>query len=138
MISSWGVRLHLRTDSVRIVFAGVAIALISACGTMTTTGPGALAGQWTNSLGTVWTINADGTFHVLSAKPKSEIWGNYTIAGDTITVQETRRSGASPKNCRGPGVYKFSRPDANTLAFVLVNDVCKPRIQNVTHPWHRQ
>jgi hypothetical protein len=105
---------------------------------MTTTGPGALAGQWTNSLSTVWTINPDGTFHVLSAKPKSEIWGNYTIAGDTITVQETHHSGAIPKNCRGPGVYKFSRPDANTLAFVLVNDVCKPRIQNVTQSWHRQ
>ncbi|HEX4697021.1 MAG TPA: hypothetical protein VH254_05065, partial [Candidatus Udaeobacter sp.] len=62
----------------------------------------------------------------------------YTIANDTITVQETRHSGLVAKNCRGPGVYKFSRPDANTLAFVLVNDVCKPRIQNVTRPWHRQ
>jgi hypothetical protein len=124
--------------SLQIVFAGVAIALISACETMTTTGPGALAGQWTNSLGTVWTINPDGTFHVMSVKPKAQIWGNYTIAGDTMTVQETRRSGAIPKSCRGPGVYKFSRPDANTLAFVLVNDVCKPRIQNVTQPWHRQ
>jgi hypothetical protein len=123
--------------SFRIVFAGIALALISACQTMTT-GPGALAGQWTNSFGTVWTINPDGTFHVMSMKPKSEIWGNYTIAGDTITVQETRHSGAMAKNCRGPGVYKFSRPDANSLAFVLVNDVCKPRIQNVTQPWHRQ
>jgi hypothetical protein len=121
----------------RIVFVGVALALISACQTMTT-GPGALAGQWTNSLGTVWTINPDGTFHVMSTKPKSEIWGNYTIANDTITVQETRHSGPIPKSCRGPGVYKFRRPDANSLTFVLVNDVCKPRIQNVTQPWHRQ
>ena len=124
--------------SLQIVFAGVAIALISACETMTTTGPGALAGQWTNSLGTVWTINPDGTFHVMSVKPKAQIWGNYTIAGDTMTVQETRRSGAIPKSCRGPGVYKFSRPDANTLAFVLVNDVCKPRIQNVTQSWTKK
>jgi hypothetical protein len=123
----------------RILFIGLAITLISACETMTTTGPAALAGQWTNSLGTVWTINPDGTFHVLSAKPKAEIWGNYTVAGDTITVQETRRSGgAIPKNCRGPGVFKFSRPDGNTLAFVLVSDKCKPRIQNVTQPWHRK
>ena len=74
----------------------------------------------------------------MSTKPKAQIWGTYTVSGDTITVQETRRSGAVPKNCKGPGVYKFSRPDANTLAFVLVNDVCKPRIQNVTQPWHRQ
>ena len=34
-------------------------------------------------------------------------------------------------------MYKFSRPDANTLAFVVVNDVCKPRIQNVTQQWHQ-
>jgi len=122
----------------RILSVGVTIALISACETMTTSGPGALAGQWTNSLGTVWTINPDGTFHVLSAKPKAEIWGNYTLAGDTMTVQETRRLKAIPKNCKGPGVYKFSRPDANTLTFVLVNDVCKPRIQNVTQPWTKK
>ena len=78
------------------------------------------------------------TFHVAATKPKAQIWGTYTVSGDTITVQETRRGGAVPKNCKGPGVYKFSRPDANTLAFVLVSDVCKPRIQNVTQPWHKQ
>ncbi|PYL20143.1 MAG: hypothetical protein DMF44_15205 [Verrucomicrobia bacterium] len=71
-------------------------------------------------------------------KPKAQIWGTYTLSGDTITVQETRQAGAVPKNCRGTGVYKFRRPDANTLAFVLVNDLCKPRIHNVTQPWHRQ
>jgi hypothetical protein len=101
-----------------------------------TSGPTALAGTWTNSLGTVWTINADGTFHVMSAKPKAEIWGNFTVARDTITIQETRRAGSIPKNCRGHGVYKFSRPDRNTLSFVLVSDTCKPRIQNVTQAWH--
>ena len=123
--------------SLRIIFAGALIVLMSACAT-TPSGPAALAGTWTNSFGTVWTINPDGTFHVMAAKPKAEIWGNYTLAGDTITVQETRRAGPMPKSCRGPGVYKFSRPDANTLAFVLVNDKCKPRIQNVTQPWHRK
>jgi hypothetical protein len=124
--------------SLRIIFAGAVIVLVGACATGPTAGPAALAGTWTNSLGTVWTINADGTFHVMSTKPKAEIWGTYTVAGDTITVQETRRAGPIPKNCRGPGVYKFSRPDENTLAFVLVNDVCRPRIRNVTQPWHRQ
>jgi hypothetical protein len=122
----------------RILFVGLAIALVSACETMTTTGPAALAGQWTNSLGTVWTINPDETFHVMATTPKAEIWGTYTVAGDTITVQETRRAGPIPKNCRGPGVYKFSRPDGNTLACVLVSDKCKPRIQNVTQPWHKK
>jgi len=124
--------------SLRIIFAGVFITLISACETMPPSGPAALAGQWTNSLGTVWTINPDGTFHAMTTKPKAEIWGTYTLAGDTMTVQETRQAGRVPKNCNGPGVYKFSRPDGNTLAFVLVSDKCKPRIQNVTQPWHRQ
>ncbi len=124
--------------SLRIVFAGALITLMTACAAMTSSGPAALAGTWTNSLGTVWTINADGTFHVMSTKPKTQIWGTYTVTGDTITIQETRRSGAIPKSCRGPGVYKFSRPDQNTLSFVLVNDVCKPRIQNVTQPWTKK
>jgi hypothetical protein len=124
--------------SIRIIFAGALITLISACATMTLSGPAALAGTWTNSLGTVWTINADGTFHVMATRPKAEIWGTYTVAGDTITVQETRRAGPIPKHCKGPGVYKFSRPNANTLTFVLVSDVCKPRIRNVTQPWTKK
>jgi len=122
-------------NSVRIILAGILVVLVSSCATAPS-GPAALAGTWTHSLGTVWTINADGTFHVTATKPKAEIWGNYTLAGDTITVQETRRAGRIPKSCRGPGVYKFSRSDQNTLAFVLVSDKCKPRIQNVTQPWH--
>ena len=121
----------------RTIFACALIALLNACATAPS-GPPALAGTWTNSLGTEWTINADGTFHVTATKPKAEIWGTYTLAGDTITVQETRRVGPIPKQCRGPGVYKFSRPNANTLAFVLVKDVCKPRIQNVTQPWTKK
>jgi hypothetical protein len=124
-------------NSLRLILAGILILLASSCAT-TPSGPAALVGTWTNSLGTVWTLNADGTFHVTATKPKAEIWGTYTLSGDTITVQETRRAGSIPKNCRGPGVYKFSRPDQNTLAFVLVSDKCKPRIQNVTQPWHRK
>lgn len=126
-----------RQHTLRILFVLLLVAVIAGCETVPT-GPTALAGQWSNSLGTVWTINPDGTFHVTSTKPKAQIWGTYSLSGDTMTVQETRRKGAIPKNCKGPGVYKFSRPDANTLAFTLVNDVCKPRIQNVTQAWHRQ
>jgi hypothetical protein len=124
-------------NPLQIILSGILVVLVSSCAT-TPSGPAALAGTWTNSLGTVWTIDADGTFHVTAANPKAEIWGNYTVAGDEITVQETRRVGPIPKSCKGPGVYKFSRPDQKTLAFVLVNDKCKPRIQNVTQPWHRQ
>ena len=122
----------------RIIFAVVLLAIIAGCETIPSSGPAALAGQWTNSFGALWTINPDGTFHVVATKPKAQIWGTYTLSGDTITVQETSRKGSVPKNCKGPGVYKFSRPDANSLAFVLVNDVCQARIQNVTQPWHRQ
>jgi hypothetical protein len=124
--------------SLRIIFAGALIALVSACATMTPSGPAALVGTWTNSLGAVWTINADGTFHVMATTPKAEIWGKYTVTADMITVQETRRSTAIPKNCKGPGLYKFSRANANTLTFVLVSDICKPRIQNVTQPWTKK
>jgi hypothetical protein len=122
-------------NSLRLTLAGILVVLVSSCATAPS-GPAALAGTWTNSLGTVWTLNADGTFHVTATKPKAEIWGNYTVAGDTITIQETRRVGPIPKSCKGPGVYKFSRLHQNTLAFVLVSDKCKPRIQNVTQPWH--
>src|SRR6266702_7868861 len=124
--------------SLRVIFAAGLSALLGACATTPASGPAALAGTWTNSLGTVWTINADGTFHVVSTKPKREIWGTYTVAGDTVTLQETRRSGRIPKQCSGPGVYKFSRPNENTLTFMLVNDACKPRIKNVTLPWHQK
>jgi hypothetical protein len=121
--------------SLRIILAGILVVLLSSCATAPS-GPAALTGTWTNSYGAVWTLNADGTFHVMATKPKAEIWGNYTVTGDTITVQETRRVGPIPKSCKGPGVYKFSRPNQKTLAFVLVSDKCKPRIQNVTQPWH--
>jgi hypothetical protein len=122
-------------NSLRLILAGILVVLVSSCAT-TPSGPAALAGTWTNSLGTVWTLNADGTFHVTATKPKAEIWGNYTVAGDTITIQETRRAGPMPKSCKGPGVYKFSRQNQNTLSFVLVNDKCQPRIQNVKQSWH--
>lgn len=126
-----------RQHPLQILLTVLLMLVIAGCETVPT-GPAALAGQWTNSLGTVWTINADGTFQATATKPKAQIWGTYTLSGDTITLQETRRKGSIPKNCKGAGVYKFSRPDANTLAFTLVNDVCKPRIQNVTQAWHRQ
>src|SRR5215472_16726129 len=103
---------------VRVILASALTGMITACATMPS-GPAAVAGTWTNSLSTVWTLNPDGTFHVLSTKPKREIWGTYTVAGDTITIQETRRAGRIPKAYRSHGVYKISQPDANTLAFVL-------------------
>jgi hypothetical protein len=120
--------------SLRIVFAGIFLVLLSACATSPRSGSAALVGTWTNSLATVWTIKADGTFDVVN--PHRHIWGTYTIAGDTVTIQET--GGKTAKGCKGPGVYKFSRPNENTLTFTMVNDACKERIKNVTVPWHQK
>ena len=120
--------------SFRIIFAGILVALLSACATNAPAGRGPLVGTWTNSLGTVWTIKADNTFDVVN--PKRHIWGNITVAGDTVTIQET--GGKAAKRCHRPGVYKFSRARADTLMFTLVKDSCKERIKNVTLAWHRK
>ena len=120
--------------SFRIIFTGALVALLSACATYAPAGPGALVGTWTNSLGTVWTIKADNTFDVVNAK--RHIWGNLTIAGDSVTIQET--GGNAAKGCHSPGVYKFSHTSQNALAFTLVEDSCKERIKNVTLAWHRK
>src|SRR2546430_9019377 len=48
-----------------------------------------------------------------------------SIAGDTVTIQET--GGKTAKGCKGPGAYKFRRPNENTLTFTLVSDTCKER-----------
>jgi hypothetical protein len=120
--------------TVQLVLAGVVLMLINACATYPHSGQAALVGTWTNSLGTVWTINADNTFHVVAAK--RHISGNLTVAGDTVTIQET--GGKSAKGCKGPGVYHFSRTAEDALAFTLDRDNCKERIKNVTLAWHRK
>jgi hypothetical protein len=120
--------------SFRIIFTGILVALLSACATNAPAGRGPLVGTWTNSLGTLWTIKADNTFDVVN--PKRHIWGNITVAGDTVTIQET--GGKAAKGCHQPGVYKFSRASADTLMFTLVKDSCKERIKNVTLAWHRK
>src|SRR6266540_772272 len=120
----------------KLLFACALIALVGACAT-TRSGPAALVGTWTNSLGTVWTVKADGTFDVdRNHDGKRDIWGTYTVAGDTVTIQETGRTGPIPKDCQGPGTYKFSRPNKTTMAFTLVTDACKLRKKNVLLAWH--
>ena len=120
--------------TLQLLLAGIVLMLINACATYSRSGQAALVGTWTNSLGTVWTINADNTFHVVAAK--RHISGNLTVAGDTVTIQEA--GGKTAKGCKGPGVYHFSRSAENTLAFTLVRDGCKERIKNVTLAWHRK
>jgi hypothetical protein len=120
--------------SLRINLAGVLLLFLSACATNAPSGQGPLVGTWTNSLGTVWTVKPDGTFDVVGGK--RHIWGNYTVAADTVTVQET--GGNTAKGCHGPGVYKFSRTGDNMLSFTLVSDTCKERKKNVLLAWHKK
>ena len=92
-----------------------------------------LVGKWSNTLGTVWTIKANGTFDVdLNHNGQPDAWGKYTISGDTITLLRT--AGINPKHCDGQGVYRFSR-SSNTLRFALVSDDCRLRRTNVLLPW---
>jgi hypothetical protein len=120
--------------SLRITLAGVLLLFLIACATNVPSGHGPLVGTWTNSLGTVWTMKPDGTFDVVGVK--RHISGNYTVAGDTVTVQET--GGNTAKGCHGPGVYKFSRTGDNLLSFTLVSDACKERKKNVLLAWHKK
>ena len=122
--------------SLRTVFAGAVIVLMGACVTAPTSGPAALAGTWTNSLGTVWTLNPDGTFQVdLHKGGHPDVWGHYTMSGDTLMINEVR--GNTPKACKRPATYKFHRM-GNELHFTLVSDPCKLRIQNVTKAWTKR
>ena len=120
--------------SLRITLAGVLLLFLNSCATNVPSGQGPLVGTWTNSLGTVWTMKPDGTFDVVGGK--RHIWGNYTVAADTVTVQET--GGNTAKGCHGPGVYKFSRTGDNMLSFTLVSDTCKERKKNVLLAWHKK
>ena len=92
-----------------------------------------LVGTWTNPLGTVWSIKADGTFDVdLTHHGRREGWGTWTVQDDQATFQRT--GGLNPKGCDGPGVYKFMRTEQG-LQFTLVSDQCKLRKKNVLQPW---
>ena len=124
-------------SSLRIVLAGILLVLLNACATYPKSGQAALAGTWTNSLGTVWMIKVDGTWDAdLNRDGKRDAWGTYTASGDTVTLQRT--GGIKPKGCDGPGVYKFSRTDEKNLTFTLVKDACKLRKKNVLMPWRQK
>ena len=109
------------------------IALLGGCAMFQESGQSALVGTWTNPLGTVWAIKADGTFEAdVSHHGKREAWGTWTVQGDQATFQRT--GGINPKGCNGPGVYKFKRTDQG-LQFTLVSDSCKLRKKNVLQAW---
>ena len=103
-----GMKINL---SLRIIFAGVLLVLVNACATAPQSGSISLVGTWTNSLGTVWTIKADGTFDVdRNNDGKRDIWGTYTVAGDTITIQETGPKIQSRKTAKVPAFISLAGP----------------------------
>jgi len=110
------------------------VALFTGCAMFQESGQSALVGTWTNPLGTVWAIKADGTFQVsLNKSHRVDVSGRYTATGDTLNVQESHGS-HTPKGCRGPATYKFSR-NGDTLTFTKVSDKCKLREKNVLAGW---
>ena len=93
----------------------------------------AVVGTWRNTLGTIWTLKANGTFDVdLNHNGQRDGWGKYKVSGGTLTLWRT--GGISPKHCQDDGVYQFTR-DKNTLRFTLVSDDCKLRRKNMLLPW---
>lgn len=111
--------------------------LLNACASFPKSGPKALVGDWTNPLGTVWMIKADGSFDVdLNRDGKRDAWGTYAVSGDTITIHGT--GGKTPDNCKGDGVYKFNRTDKDSLSFTFVSDKCKLRKKNVLMGWKKK
>ncbi|MGH8100316.1 MAG: hypothetical protein ACREIW_03395 [Chthoniobacterales bacterium] len=108
--------------------------LVSACAMFhPRTGHNALVGTWSNMLGAIWTIKADGTFDVdLSHNGQRDVWGKYTVSGDAITL--LRKGGFRTNHCVGRGVYRFNRTD-NTLQFTLVSDDCRVRRKYLLLPW---
>ena len=122
----------------RIILAAVMGLLLQACATTApTSGPAALTGTWTNSLGTVWTMNADGSFDVdLNKDGKRDAWGTAKVEGDTVTIIGT--GGTVPKGCaKTTGIYRFKR-SKETIQFTLVKDPCQERVKNVTLDWTKK
>ena len=113
--------------------AVVGVALLAGCAMFQESGQSAVVGTWTNSLGTVWALKADGTFQVaLNNSNHVSVWGKYTIAGDQMTIQEVH--GKTPKACKKAATYKFAR-NGDLLTFTKVSDTCKLREKNVLAGW---
>ena len=125
-----------RQLALRIILTSSFIALLGACAMFQRPMPPTLVGTWTNSLGTVWMIKADGTFDAdLDGDSKRDGWGSWKVSGDMVTLR--RSGGIKPKGCDGKGVYHFTR-SGDTLHFTLVSDSCRLRRKNVLLGWQRK
>ena len=123
--------------SLRITLAGIVVVLLGSCAMFQAEKAG-IVGTWTNSLGTVWVIKPDGMFEVTMAKStEPDVYGKYTISGESITVEETKMKGPKSKHCKGPASYKFKRSGDN-LTFTKVSDDCKLREKNILAGWMKK
>jgi hypothetical protein len=117
-----------------IVLFVTATIVLGGCAMFQETPQNSLVGTWTNSLGTVWALKANGTFQVaINNSNRPSVWGKYTVTGDTITIQESHGS-HTPRSCRGEATYQYNR-DRDTLTFTKVSDKCKIRERNLRLPW---
>ena len=131
-------KLIAMTKAVRvpIICLGVLLILLNACATFEKPLEPALIGTWTNALGTVWMINADGTFEFdLDQDGRRDGSGKWSVAADQVTLQRT--GGIRPKGCDGKGLYRFTH-SGDTLQFTLVSDTCRLRRKNMLLAWHRK
>jgi hypothetical protein len=122
----------------KLLLTAAAVLFFQACATTPpTTGPAALTGTWTNSLGTVLTVAADSSFEVdLDHDGKRDAWGKNIVEGNMVTIVGT--GGVVPKGCANTkGRYNFKRTK-NTLHFTLIKDPCKLRVKNVTLDWTKK
>src|SRR6185437_5186260 len=72
-------RQHRAMNKRISLFLVVAATFLGGCAWFQTTEKNDLGGTWTNPLGTVWSIKADGTFDVdLTHHGKREAWGTWT------------------------------------------------------------
>jgi hypothetical protein len=126
--------INAMNKQISLALVVVVATLFTGCAMFQESGQSALVGTWTNSLGTVWALKADGTFQVsLTKSHRIDVWGKYTVAGDTLNIQESHGS-HTPKSCRGPASYKFQR-NGDMLTFTKVSDKCKLREKNVLAGW---
>src|SRR5437773_2178905 len=109
------------------------LAILPGCAWFQKSETSPLVGNWTNAVGTVWTIKDDGTFDVdLNMGARRDAWGKYEVDGNTVTLVAT--GGMKPKGCDGKGIYSFSGTGDN-LSFRLISDTCRLRRKNVLLPW---
>jgi hypothetical protein len=126
-------RIAAMKKQVSFGLAVACLALITGCAMFQESGQSAVVGTWTNSLGTIWALKADGTFQVaLNNSNRVSVWGKYTVTGDTMTINEVH--GKTPKSCKHPATYKFQR-NGDMLTFTKVSDTCKLREKNVLAGW---